>query len=292
MMDGNKPRASRSQVPIILTLVRWIFPKLERLSPWLAGYYFEKIFFTPIHYNAPEKEKQCAGKASLFSFAVGSKSIQGYSWGEEPKPYILLVHGWAGRATQFRKFINPALKAGYSVIGFDGPAHGKSEGNRTNIIEFEHALKKIIELHGSPAGVIAHSFGGGAALYAIMKGLAVNKLINIASPTISDEIIRTYLRAINGSWKTGLRFKELILKKYGRPFEEFTALHFAKHIPTSLQLMLVYDEDDRDVEIVHAYELIKVFPTSQLLATKGLGHTRILKDEEVICKCLDFIKRP
>ena len=53
--------------------------------------------------------------------------------------------------------------------------------------------------------------------------------------------------------------------------------------------MLVHDEDDMDVDISSARELIKIFPSARLLATKGLGHNRILKDEAVIKKCLDFV---
>ncbi len=272
-----------------MRIIRWGFPKLEKISARLSGIYFEKIFFTPFRYKTPEKELETETSAHPFTVLCEGKKVQCYQWGDEAKPYVLVAHGWAGRATQFRKFIPPFNEAGYRVIGFDGPAHGKSEGKRTSIAEFEEVMKKISAREGIPQAIMAHSFGGGASLYAIARGLPVKKLINIASPTIADRIIKSYLNALGGTWKTGENFKALIKKRYGKPFEEFTAIHLITQVPPDLKLMLVHDEDDTDVDISSARELIKIFPSARLLATKGLGHNRILKDEGVIKQCLDFV---
>lgn len=278
----------KKQIPFALRLVRWFFPKLEWLSGGLAVEYFEKIFFSPLRYQAPEKELECEQQATLEEIVANGLKIQTYRWGDANKPYVLVMHGWAGRATQFRKFIPELIAAGYQVVGFDGPAHGKSSGKRTTILEFETALKMVVARWGIPAAAIAHSFGGGALLFSIMNGLPVKKLVNIASPTMADEIIKSYLRAINGSWKTGQRFKKLIEKKYGKPFEEFTAMHFIEHIK-GLDLLLVHDGEDKDVPIIQAEKLLEKYP-ARLLRTSGLGHHRILKDEYVITACIDFIR--
>jgi pimeloyl-ACP methyl ester carboxylesterase len=278
------------KIPFTLKLIPWVFPKLEKISQQWATKYFEKIFFTPFRYKTPEKEIEAAETAQLFSVTCSSKRIQCYQWGmDESKPYILFVHGWAGRATQFRRFIEPLNKAGFNVIGFDGPAHGKSEGKRTSIAEFEEVIKAICQIKGLPAGIIAHSFGGGAALYSISRGLNVKKLINIASPTIGDRIIESYLKAIGGSKQTGENFKALVKKKQGKAFKEYTALEMIKSVPKDFNLLLVHDEQDKDVNIDHAKELIKVYPAAHLLTTTGLGHNRILKDDKVIEACVSFL---
>ncbi len=279
----------KHKIPFAIRFVRWFFPKLELISPYSATFYFEKIFFTPFRYAATDKELEVEQVAVKSTLLVDDLKIQAYEWGEISRPYIIVVHGWAGRATQFRKFIPVFNQAGFRVFGFDGPAHGKSEGKRTTIVEFEHVLKKIVEVKGIPAGIIAHSFGGGASIFAIRHGLPVTKLISIASPTMSDEIIRSYLNAIGGSWPTGVRFKELIQKRYGKPFEEFTASFAIKHIST-LDLLLIHDTEDRDVSIRQAQEMVKLYSKAKLITTQGLGHNRILKDDSVITSCLDFIK--
>ncbi|MBT1696291.1 alpha/beta hydrolase [Fulvivirgaceae bacterium PWU4] len=277
----------KDKTPPLLKIVRWFFPKVEKVAPFLAHRYFIKIFFTPLRYPLPDKEKVVAQRADLFTIEVLGKQIQCYSWGTGP--VVLLVHGWAGRATQFRKFIEALTASGYRAVAFDGPAHGRSEGKQTSIAEFEAVLKKIYETIGEPHAIIAHSFGGGAVLFAAMNGLPVSKLINIASPTIGDEIINTYLKAINGSPGTGVFFKSYILQHYGKSFDEFTSLHFIRHLKQEINLLLVHDENDKEVILKHAQELKKVYPGARLLVTQGLGHTRILKDDEVIRNCVTFI---
>jgi predicted alpha/beta hydrolase family esterase len=280
----------KDNTPFLLKLVRWFFPRLERFAPPLAHRYFLKIFFTPLKYKTPEKELTAESFARKFSFHAAGKIIQCYEWGQEGAPYVLLVHGWAGRATQFRRFIKPLTISGMRVVGFDGPAHGRSSGKRTSINEFEETLKKMYEVKGEPAGILAHSFGGVAALYSAMRGLKIRRLVNIASPTIGDEVIRTYLNAVNGSWSTGEFFKSYVLKTQGKTFDEFSALHFVKNLPAKIELLLVHDENDREVTIKHAEALLKVYPEAHLIRTRKLGHTRILKDDEVIRRCVTFLR--
>jgi pimeloyl-ACP methyl ester carboxylesterase len=282
----------KDKTPALLKFVRWAYPRVEKIAPGLAHRYFVRLFFQPVRYPLPEKEKKAESFAQPFSFKAANKRIQAYAWGPSGSPYVLLVHGWSGRATQFRRFVKPLLAKGYSVVGFDGPAHGRSQGSKTHIVEFEETLQKIVALKGAPHAVIAHSFGGGAVLMAAMHGLPIKKLINISSPTIGDEIINTYLRAIQGSPATGTFFKEYVLRAYGKPFDEFTALHFIRHLPAPLSLMLVHDANDREVSLAHAEALIRVYPSAKLLRTEGLGHTRILKDNEVIQACETFITTP
>jgi predicted alpha/beta hydrolase family esterase len=144
---------------------------------------------------------------------------------------------------------------------------------------------------GNVQAIVAHSFGGAASLYAIANGLPVKTLVNIASPTIGEEIIKTFLRAINGSAKTGEEFKRYIQETYGKSFDQFSSLEFIKYVPPDLHLLLVHDEDDRDVSLDHSKALMKQYLLAKLLQTKGLGHTRILKDDQVIREVVTFIER-
>ncbi|HYF70175.1 MAG TPA: alpha/beta hydrolase [Ohtaekwangia sp.] len=272
----------------MLKVVRSVFPVLERIAPFLAHRYFIKIFNTPLRYPTPEKERKAETFAKKFNIITAGKNVQCYAWGETG-PYVLFIHGWAGRTTQFRRFIKPLMAAGFRVVGFDGPAHGNSEGRKTSIVEFEEALEKIFSIQGHPHAVIAHSFGGVAALFSVMQGLPIKKLVNIASPTIADEVIRTYLSAVQGSYKTGEFFKSYVLKTEGKPFEEYSSLYFVKHLPAPIDLLLVHDENDKEVDIKNAEALLAVYPNANLIRTTKLGHTRILRDDAVIRRCVTFI---
>ena len=277
----------KNNTPTFLRIIRWGYPRVERIFPSLAHRFFIRLFLTPLRYRVPGKERKAETFADEFLLEAAGKKIQCYSWGEGP--LVLVVHGWAGRATQFRRFIKPFNAAGYRVIGFDGPAHGKSEGRKTDIREFEEALHKIYTKCGQPVAILAHSFGGGAVLYAAMNGLNVPKLINISSPTIGDEIIGTYLTTIGASEATGLAFKKHIVDTYGSPFDHYTASYFVQHLPHPIDLLLVHDETDKEVNIRNAEALLKLYPSARLVRTNGLGHTRILKDDEVIKTCVTFV---
>lgn len=280
----------KNKVPLALRIVPTVFPWLERFFPTLANRLFIFLFFTPLKYQATEKERKAETFSEKFQIESDGKRIQCYRWGNGNE-VVLVVHGWAGRATQFRRFIKPLTRAGYQVVGFDGPAHGQSEGRSTNLDEFQHVIHALVKQLGNVSAILTHSFGGITASYALSNGLPVKTLINVASPTISDEIIKTYLRALGGSEKTGEAFKKYVLKMTGKPFSAFSALEFIKQVPASLNLLLVHDEDDQEVIMDHPRELLKQFPQGQMLQTKGLGHTRILKDNDVIRHIVTFIQR-
>jgi esterase/lipase len=277
----------KDKTPLQLKIIRWAYPRVEKIAPLLAHRYFIKLFFTPLRYAVPDKEKKAETFAEKFVIEANGKRVQCYSWGKG-KP-VLFVHGWGGRATQFRRFVKPFNAAGYRVVAFDGPAHGKSEGKTTTLLEFERALNEMYNHIGEPVAIIAHSFGGAAVLFSALHGLPVSKLINIASPTIGDEIINTYLVAINGSNSTAKYFRDYILKTQGKSFDEFTASYFVKHLPRPIDLLLLHDEKDKEVHVKQAEHLIKLYPTAKLIKTSGLGHTRILKDDDVIRQCVTFV---
>ncbi len=146
-------------MPFAIRVIRAIFPWLETRMPAIANRLFAHLFFTPIGYPTPEKEEKAETFAEKFRIQVDGKHIQCYRWGRASKT-ILVVHGWAGRATQFRRFVKPFLKEGYQIIGFDGPAHGKSDGKSTDVIEFKNTIIALATRHGNIAGILAHSFGG------------------------------------------------------------------------------------------------------------------------------------
>ena len=273
----------------MLRLMRWIFPKLERWTPALATRVFVQLFFTPLHYGLPPKEQVWAQQARLSFQIIGGKKVVVYEWGDPAKPYLLFIHGWAGRGTQFREFFQPALDRGFHIIAFDGPAHGQSDGKQTNVLEFHECITRLQQTYGPPTGVISHSFGGTVALYSVLNGLPLNRVVTIGTPVIAEMLIRSFLAAVNGTEKTGTAFRSHLLKKYGRDFNEFSVEWFLPRIKSDLQLLIVHDDKDKEVSVAHAHEAKRLYPSADLHLTHGLGHNRILKDKDVIAVVLDFM---
>ncbi|WP_040496159.1 alpha/beta fold hydrolase [Fulvivirga imtechensis] len=277
------------KTPLALRFVSWLFPKMEKVVPWLAKRWFVRVFFTPVRYKMPDGEVEMLKKARNYQIMYENKKVQVYEWGEG-KP-VLFVHGWMGRGGQFRKFVPIFNEAGYQVVSFDATGHGGSEGRKSHLMHFVNIIEMLQKDYGHFEMIIGHSLGGVAAMHAIHRGMETNKLIMISSPTIADKIVGEFLHRLNASWRCKDYFDEYIMKKYGQTFEEYTASHIAKDL-RKIDLLLIYDEDDREVDMENPQAIIDVYPSAQLITTNGLGHTRILKDEIVVKTCLQFLKTP
>ena len=279
-------KKKNNNIPIVLRIISFLFPKLEIISPFLANRLAVQLFHRPFRFKPTIPEKKAAEQAEKFKIKINKKNIQVYTWGEG-KP-VLMVHGWSGRGTQFRKFIKPFNDHGLKVIAIDGPAHGKSEGNSAHAREFVETVVKLQEVYGEFESLIGHSFGGVVNINCVHYGVAVKKLILIASPTIAEDIIADFLKKINASAERGLYFKQWLFRKNGVHFEDASIYALADQIP-DIPILVIHDEEDRDVPIHHAEVLKGKLPHIELYKTKGLGHLRILKDKAVINKCIDFI---
>jgi esterase/lipase len=272
--------------PLALRLISWGFPKVELLAPWLAKRWFVDIFFSTAKYKLPYGEVEAADKASKYQIQFEGKAVQVYEWGVG-KP-VLMVHGWMGRATQFRKFISSFNAAGYKVVSFDATGHGKSDGKKSHIMEFADIAELLAKRYNGFEMIIGHSLGGVAAMHSIVNGAETNKLIMISSPTIGSEIVKEFRKKIKATEDMVPYFESYVKRKFGKNFKEYSAEYIIDQMKP-IDLLLIYDKDDREVSHVHPEVLIKKYPSAQFINTEGLGHTRILKDEIVIEKSLSYL---
>jgi len=277
---------SNVKAPFLLRVIRFLFPILETCSQSLATRLFAWCFFVPLRYRMPSSEHKIFLEAEKSVEWFEGKKIQFYSWGEGPVVWVM--HGWAGRTTQFRVFIKALTEAGFRVVGFDAPAHGQSQGKITNVLEFSRLLFRLAELHGLPQGAVTHSFGGMAMLYAIKNGLKVNRVVNVAAPADAQEIIRTFLEAVHASPKIGAGFQQYMIKHFGHPLDYYTILHSVKEIK-DLDMLMFYDVADKEVPLVHALALKAAFPLAELVQTVNLSHNALLYDETVVKRGVAFI---
>lgn len=283
--SGRKP-----QIPFNLRLIQWAFPKFESVVPQAAHKWFVNLFFSPPKYPIPSQEKEILQRANQFIVPIGQKEVVCYTWGEGP--VILLVHGWAGRASQFKSFVDHFTTAGYRTISFDAPAHGLSKGKETTIIDFKDTILELEKRMGKIHAVIGHSLGGAASLYALSEGLNVNTLITIATPSIGDEIIQEFASRLNASVRAQQFLKQAIQLRLNRTFDEFMALHFIKKLPREIDMLILHDEHDKEASLKNAKCLADAYPQATYEMTSGLGHVRILRDKAILDRCKGFIESP
>ncbi|WP_345374031.1 alpha/beta hydrolase [Algivirga pacifica] len=255
---------------------------MEKVSPQLAERWFTKLFTSPFRYPIPEPEKaffKTVEKEETLNW--NGEEVKVYQWGEG-KP-ILMVHGWMGRAGQFRKMIPAFTKEGYKVISFDAIAHGYSTGKSTHMLEFSQTIQELGKQYGPFEAIIGHSLGGVACLHATIVAKLTKKLVMLGSPSVGEDILSDFRKLINASEKNIPYMLERVQDLTGQSFFELSGIALVKQL-RGVELLLVHDKQDKQVSFLHSEAVHANYKDSELILTEGLGHNRILKDKEVIKK--------
>jgi len=276
--------------PFLLKAIRWFYPKLEIIIPPLAHKIAWNLFFSPFRFKRPHRENRVYTSAKTHSININNKKVKLFEWGSKGNPIAVLIHGWSGRATQLYKFIEPLIDSGYHVIGFDAPAHGDSEGKITSIPEFYQVLYHIQENIGKITVGIGHSFGGVSLLYSKKEGIDLDTIIMISSPTIGEDILTGFRKKINASKKTSVAMRKMVKQNFNLDFEDITACELIKNMPIKNHL-IVHDYNDMEVPYQNAEALQRLNTEAEILLTKELGHTRILRDDATVEAIIKFIAK-
>ncbi len=263
---------------------------LQAVSPTLATKFVRFLFQKPIKHKMPEAEIPWAKQANISYLDIPeiNKTIAVYSWGKGNKK-ALLVHGWSGRATQMFKITDALLGLGYSVTGFDAPAHGKATGNKTMMPEFIKAIEKVNEKHGPFDVAVGHSMGGIALLNVQGNHSVFNKLVIIGAPDSIFNIFHNFVKM--------LELKPVVAEKLISIFEKITKksifdFHGSRQTKKIKKpVLIIHDENDKEVPVSDALNNFKQLSNGDLLITKGLGHTRLMKNKMVIDKIINFIRQ-
>ncbi len=260
---------------------------LEAVLPPLATEIAERLLLTPMRHRTPRREHALLETARRLTLPWWPKgqTLVGHAWGAGPP--VLLVHGWAGRATQLGAFVAPLVAAGHSVIGYDLPAHGRSPGAQASLFDFRDALLAIGKAHGPFAGVIAHSMGAAAATLAIAAGLDAKRTVLVASPaSLRDQTLR-FVRTLGLSDTTYDRVVARLETRLRAPLESVEVEHLAPDL--GLPALIVHDEDDEEVLVEDGVRIAALLPNARLLRTSGLGHRRILREPAVLAEVCEFL---
>ena len=206
-----KPRPA----PMMLKLIRLAFSIGGHLFPDLAGYKAYNLWFTPVRFQTPDSEIAALESAEIKHHNINNQTIVTYSWGKSG-PTVLLVHGWSGRGTQLGSFIEPLINAGYRVLGFDAPAHGKSSGKQTNLYEVADVLLALQKHYGIFDSVITHSFGGPCTATALQRGLKASRVISISPPATTKGLLEKFINTLHIPKRAGLNLIERIENNFGK----------------------------------------------------------------------------
>ncbi len=257
----------------------------EAVSPNLAAALLERLFLTPRRHGATGQELEWLAGARSFPVTSGKHDLVAWSAGSGPT--VLLVHGWSGRGAQLGAFIAPLLKAGFRVVTFDAPGHGRSTGRRSSVVEITQAVVDVARTAGPLLAVVAHSIGTAATTVALRKGLNVERLVYLSPPGHLEYFLSGMAALFGLRPETAKRAKERIENRFGVAWWTLEPFMLAGSMTAPLDIF--HDREDREVPWVQAHALAARWPGSRLITTVGLGHRRIIKDPELIASAVRFI---
>ena len=285
-----KKKQKQAQVIEIPKAILFTAKFLQAVSPSLTTKFAAKLFTTPIKHKLPKRELHMERESVQKSIEVSEiqKEIVLYEYGKSNKK-VLLVHGWSGRGTQLVKIADELLKMGYMTISFDAPAHGKSKGNSSIMIEFIASILEIEKQYGPFEFAIGHSLGGMSVLNAIKQNLQVKKAVIIGSGDIIQDIIDDFICKLQLKPEYGIKLRNHFEAKFGGKMDDYSAYKAAEK--TEIPVLVIHDKDDDDVSVKAAYNIQKHLKQSEIMITEGLGHRKILGDETVIQKIREFISK-
>lgn len=261
------------------------------ISPALAGRLATAAFFsTSPRMPVRDADRFTHDAARRDAIEVRGNRVVTYQWGTGTRT-ALLLHGWVGRASQFATLVRDLVAEGWRVIAFDAPAHGDSDGRRTDVRDWMDAAQRLAASEGPVELIVGHSFGAFAALSAVRSGLGAPRVVAIAGAGNAQAYHDEFSVTLRLTPAVRTAFEEAFHRRLGLTREETRARFdsLADPLPRDVELLIVHDEDDRALDARHSTELHAAHAEhAHLLLTRGLGHNRILGADATLDAVLAF----
>jgi len=270
-------------------IIRSVFGILDNWAPRLSGWLAYRLFLIPFARKYSKEELSYLEQFEERSFVYRNKRVYYHLSGDGP--YTLFCHGWAGKSTQFRLHIERLKERGHGILLVDFPAHGKSPGWRASALQFAEVTGYLMSQF-QVEHVITHSLGGlGFAAYAEKNEVTLKRAVFIALPGIFSDTVRIYMKEINVGYHTREVMVNLMQRRFNRAMNDLNAADLMSDRLGNCKVLVVHDKEDKRAPAYQGGILAKAL-NGQLLSTTGLGHSRILKDERVAERIVEFVLEP
>jgi len=272
-----------------LSATRMALRLLGRVSPEKAGRLVNHMAFRPSRLPMPSRYEYLLDSVDGYTqLQHGAYIIPVYSWGNGP--VILGVHGWSGAGIQFGAWITPLVDAGYRVVLFDAPAHGRAQGERTDLFDMAEVVAKVAASVGEIYGILSHSMGSLAAARAIADGLQARYLLMLAPPVSLRSVMDHLGRQLGLSAEVLAVHLRLMEEQFGPSVWDKLDMESLSRTLTQRGLV-VLDQDDSSIEPTQSERVHSGWVRGDILRTRGLGHHRILHSPLVLDKVLQDLGR-
>lgn len=208
-------------------------------------------------------------------------------WWGDTGPVVLALHGWDGRAAQFAPLAAALNAAGRQLVAIDAPAHGASAGAETTLAGFTAALRLAASELGEVEALAGHSLGAAACAVALAEGLPARRAVLFAPPSSIEGYLRGFARSLWLPPRATERYLRLVEELAGVPARDLDVATLARRLRQPA--LVVHDRGDRAVPFAEGTAVARAWGGARLLATEGLGHSRLLADAGVVAAATEFL---
>lgn len=271
------------------TTVRAIVTSLRALAllntRWAARTASYLFFRAPPRRGERPEEADVLSWGRPFTVPHALGDLSAWRWGEGPR--VVLVHGWGGSAAQMTPFVQPLVEAGHEVVAVDFAGHGRSPGSQGSIPDVARTLVALVQQVGPVDTVLAHSLGVSGVLLALELGLATERVVAIAGPARPYRWFQGWVGAVVEGEAYELERRRVERDVFDISMEWLDGP--ARAPLRGEPLLWIHCADDKEVEVEGGRELTDAWPGAVYVETQKLGHKRILRDEGVIRRVVDWI---
>ncbi len=216
----------------------------------------------------------------------GDSWVNAYLWGDGG-PLAILLHGWESGSGDMDAFVAPLRLRGFRVLALDAPAHGESPGKQTDVHDMAEALAAALRDYGPAHSIIAHSLGAAAAAVCVDRHKDLPQRLVLLAPggELVEELQRVAM-ALGLPQRALLALREHARRHYRQPLERCSTWRALTGSP--VPTLVVHDRSDAVVAFADGERVARQPIDGRLLATRGLGHRRLLRDLDVIEHVVGF----
>ncbi|MGF6822880.1 pimeloyl-ACP methyl ester carboxylesterase [Microbacterium sp. ZKA21] len=281
-------------MPRSATFVRTALRTADTISPALAGRIAYVLFFRTrprMALRDQDRPTDLAARRELLR--VRGRDVVTYRWGDGPRT-VLVIHGWMGRATQFAPLVRELVAAGLRVVSFDAPAHGASGGRSTDIRDWMAAIEGLQLRFGPFDAIVGHSVGAVACLTAARTFAPTPLVVTISGAAGPMAMVDRFAQMVALSDAARDRLARLFAARIGETpasvIERFDTA--AQPLPYGTRLLVVHSRDDQGLPDADSVRLHRAHAgRSRMLRPSGLGHNRILSDDDVLDVVVEEVTR-
>lgn len=273
-------------------LFRFGLAASERIWPALAVRAAYRLFGTPLPPKWINRRRSWSADWHIEQWPFENASVTLYApTSSPPDRVVLLLHGWGGHAGQMLALAETLRGHGLLPVMVEMPAHGRSDGATSNLPQFARVLEYVtarLKQQGYALhAVVAHSLAANASAYAASRGLDIARLVLLAPPASPLEYTRLFARVFGLRESTRAAMQRRIEAREGILMPQFEpdAVGARIRMPT----LVVHDRQDSINLFADGEAYRRAIAGARLVATEGLGHRRILKDETVLREVTAFM---